>query len=253
MQKFDNSDTSKKSLGPNQDRVLILICAYNEGKNLPELLERIAAAVPNANVLLVDDGSKDSTYQWLDANRARYPKLEVLNRGKKLGLGSAIQSGLLYAIEHQFDRCVNLDADLSHDPAAITQLLDASHQADLVIGSRYVDGGGLENCSWKRIATSRSVNMIARWLIGWQFKDCSSAFRCYRVSSLASIDLKSIDNASYGFLEEVLWRIWKQKGSIVEVPIVYVERVEGVSKISLKEGRETAKTLLRLARWRHHS
>lgn len=237
----------------DQKSLLVLVCCYNEGDNLPELISRVTAVVPLANILLVDDGSTDSTYGWLAENQASYPNLVVKNRGGKLGLGTAIRDGLQYAIENGYQFCVNLDADLSHDPAEIRPLVDAmGSDVDLAIGSRYVSGGGLRNCSWRRILVSRTVNFLARLIIGWKFRDCSSAYRCYRVATIAKLNLQSIDNASYGFLEEILWRAWKSGARIIELPIVYVEREMGESKISMREAIQTFKTLLSLHRFRSY-
>lgn len=235
----------------NAKSLLILVCSYNEGDNLPELFSRITAVAPEADILLVDDGSTDATYRWLADNQSRYPHLSVKNRGAKLGLGTAIRDGLQHAIDNGYQLCLNLDADLSHDPKEIAPLVAAmSPDVDLAIGSRYVPGGGLQNCSWRRKLVSKTVNFLARRIIGWNFRDCSSAYRCYRVATLAKLDIQSIDNASYGFLEEILWRAWSSGAKIVELPIVYLEREKGQSKISVREATHTFKTLLSLNRFR---
>jgi dolichol-phosphate mannosyltransferase len=229
----------------------VLVCSFNEGDNLPTLFEQIRSSLPQADVLLVDDGSTDSTYEWLGKYASAYPQLTVINRGKKLGLGTAIRDGLMYAVDHDYDYCLNLDADLSHDPQQLPSILHKaiSEQAALVIGSRYVAGGGFENCSWKRIFVSRMVNRLARWIVGWKVRDCSSAYRCYRTSDLKNLQLANIENASYGFLEEILWQLWKQQVKILEYPIIYTERTRGQSKISLHEAKQTMMTLLRLNRF----
>lgn len=238
-------------MAPND--LLTLICTYNEAANLPQLLPRLREHAPQADVLIVDDGSRDGTHPYLESIRAEYPRLEVINRGRKRGLGTAIRDGLVFAGNRGYAWCLNLDADLSHDPADIPKLL-AERQADptpdLVIGSRYVSGGGLRNCSWKRKLTSKTVNVLARRMIGWPFGDCSSAFRCYRMDAIAKFDLSTIENPSYGFLEEILCLMWRQGMVIREVPIVYTEREAGKSKISASEAWQTLTTLSRLARWR---
>lgn len=232
-----------------EKRLLILVCSYNEGGNLPTLLQALQIVAPKSDILLIDDGSTDNTYSWLEQHQSRFPQLTVRNRGKKLGLGTAIRDGLLHSIENGYELCLNLDADLSHDPNAIPQLLDKMNDdTDLVIGSRFIAGGGFENCSWRRKFVSRSVNRLARLLIGWPFRDCSSAYRCYRVAFLKQLNIRDIENASYGFLEEILSKIWRAGGTIKEVPIVYTERERGESKISLKEAYCTLKTLVRIRR-----
>ena len=232
-------------------RVLILVCSFNEAGNLPTLFEQLRLHSPTADVLLIDDGSDDGTHEWLRGNQQGWPWLTVINRGNKQGLGTAIRDGLLYAIEQDYELCINLDADLSHDPVELPKLLQAAQAgADLVIGSRYVSGGGFADCSWRRIWVSKTVNALARKLIGWPIRDCSSAYRCYRIAAIEDLQLSQINNASYGFLEEVLHRLWRPDAKIVEVPIVYTERQHGHSKISFREARLTLATLLKLARRR---
>ncbi len=229
-------------------KLLIAVCTYNERDNLPQLLPRILEQVPSAKILIVDDGSPDGTAAWVEEFSLQHPQVVLLNRGAKLGLGTAILAALRFAIEHDFDWILNLDADLSHDPAAIPSLLsNAFNQpADLVIGSRYVPGGGLVNCSWKRKIVSRCANLYARTLLRISTRDCSSAFRAYRVAKIAELPLGKMRCAGYGFLEEILWWILKKNGRIFEVPITYTEREMGDSKISWREAWGTAQAIHRL-------
>lgn len=233
------------------------MCTYNELANLPRLVEEISAAVPLAKLLVIDDGSPDGTGDWAAEEALRRPQLHLLQRGSKLGLGTAIKAGLAYAAEQDYDYAINLDADFSHDPAKIPDLLNAAidSQAALVIGSRYVEGGGLKNCSWRRHLVSRAANVYARALVGWKIRDCSSAYRCYRVDALQKIALTKIQCTGYGFLEEILWAILQSGGSVIERPIVYTEREHGESKISLKEATGTLRVLhcLALSRLRQSS
>ena len=230
-------------------RVLVLVCTYNEQKNLPALVEEIFAVAPNAHIFVVDDGSPDGTGDWAAEESTHRPNLNVLQRGAKLGLGTAIKAGLLYAIENEYDFVINLDADFSHDPACIPKILEAAinRQASLVIGSRYVAGGGFRNCSWRRHLVSRIANLYARGIVGWNVRDCSSAYRCYKVNELRKLDFSKIECVGYGFLEEILWAILRTGGSVIESPIIYTERELGESKISLKEAIGTLKVLHRLA------
>jgi dolichol-phosphate mannosyltransferase len=232
-------------------RVLVLVCTYNEIHNLPSLVENIQTGSPQADVLIVDDGSPDGTGEWVQTQiLLGNSQLHLIQRGEKQGLGTAIKAGLDYAIAHHYDYTVNLDADFSHDPQALPTLVSAAiaEKADLVIGSRYVTGGGLKNCSWRRHLVSRAANVCARILVGWKIRDCSSAYRCYRVAFLAQLDLNAIKCRGYGFLEEILWAILKNAGRVIERPIVYTEREHGESKISTREAIGTLKVLCQLAR-----
>jgi dolichol-phosphate mannosyltransferase len=245
------SDSAEGGLGP----VLILVCTYNELANLPSLIDRIEQVARGCDVLVIDDQSPDGTPEWLSAREAIDPGLRFIVRGGKLGLGSAIRDGLAYALEQGYSWVVNLDADWSHEPSAIQQLLARrvvrGQLQDLVIGSRYVAGGGLKNCSWRRHLVSRAANLYTRLLLGMGTRDCSSAFRCYRMARFNRQDLGGLKCKGYGFLEEILWYLRGKGARIQEVPIVYTEREKGDSKISMREAWGTATTVLRLAlrRW----
>jgi len=219
----------------------------------------------------MDDASPDGTavaVQQAIETGLYGDQLRLKIRSGKLGLGSAIREGLHFAIEQGYELVVNLDADFSHDPAAIPELLEAMNtrqvdnvdgQVGLVIGSRYVHKGGLVNCSWKRKLVSKAANAYARMLLGWSIQDCSSAYRCYRVASLRRLPWNEIQCNGYGFLEEILWHLLNLSHSkngdsemptlrVVEVPIIYTERELGSSKISLAEATGTLAVLHKLRR-----
>ena len=204
--------------------------------------------MPNARILVVDDNSPDGTSDWVEQQSKQNPAISLIRRSGKLGLGTAIREGLEFAIENGFDWVLNLDADLSHSPIAIPEMWEKREQADLVIGSRYVQGGGMEGCSWRRVFVSKCANAYARWVIGWTVRDCSSAFRLYRVSSLKAIRLRDLHAKGYGFLEEILWHLIHQGARLAEVGIVYTERQEGKSKISIKEALSTISAIHHVAR-----
>lgn len=227
----------------------MLVCTYNELANLPRLVGEVLGNNSQHEILIVDDGSPDKTGDWAFEESTKNSRVKLIQRGAKLGLGSAIKTGLNFAIENDFDYVVNLDADFSHDPRAIEALIQATiaEQADLTIGSRYVEGGGLTNCSFRRIAVSRAANLCARVLVGWKVRDCSSAYRCYRLDFLKRIELDKIICTGYGFLEELLWEVLHRGGKVIERPIIYTEREHGESKISIKEAYGTLKVLCRLA------
>lgn len=237
---------------------LVLVCTYNERENLPRLLEAIRAAAPDAQVLVVDDGSPDGTGRWAQEAAEQRDWLRVIDRCGKLGLGSAIALGLREAMAQGYAWVINLDADFSHDPGDLPRLWRAAlattrdgDAVDVVIGSRYVEGGGLAQCSWKRVLVSRAANGYARFWLGWPIRDASSAYRAYRTAALSTLDWDQITCQGYGFLEEILWQLRERGARFVEVPIVYTERERGESKISFNEAWGTLQVIHRLAyrRW----
>jgi len=227
---------------------LVLICTYNERENLPKLFQAIRQVDAQADILVVDDNSPDQTAQWVRQEQNNDPHVHLIQRTGKLGLGSAIKTGMQYAIDHGYPWLINLDGDLSHNPAVIPELLAKQDSYDLVIGSRYVPGGGLEGCSWRRIAVSRFANQLARWMVGWKIQDCSSAYRLYRIATLQRIQLQTLEETGYGFLEEILAYLIKNGAKVSEVPIIYRERRLGQSKISFQEARSAFNALLKASR-----
>ena len=230
------------------DSLLILVCTYNERDNLPTLFEQIEAAVPNAKILVVDDNSPDGTSDWVEQQSKVNPSISLIRRSGKLGLGTAIREGMEYAMDHGYEWLLNLDGDLSHSPSTIPVLWVQKDNSDVVIGSRYVENGGMKGCSWRRVFVSKCANAYARRIIGWSVRDCSSAFRLYRVSCLRALKLDDLRGTGYGFLEEVLWHLIDQGARLREVGIVYTERLEGKSKISIKEALSTIASIHRVAR-----
>lgn len=228
--------------------LLVLICTYNERHTLPVLVEQILRLLPEAHILVVDDGSPDGTGEWAAGRQQADPRLRALVRPGKRGLGTAIREGMRHAIQHRYAWLVNLDGDLSHDPQAIAQMTVLQAECDIAIGSRYVAGGALRNCSWRRVVISRSANILARAIVGWEIQDCSSAFRMYRVAVLEGIALDGIQATGYGFLEEVLALILREGGRVIETPITYTEREHGTSKLSLREAWSTLSALIRIGR-----
>ena len=230
------------------DSLLILVCTYNERDNLPTLFEQIEAAVPNAKILVVDDNSPDGTSDWVEQQSKVNPSISLIRRSGKLGLGTAIREGMEYAMDHGYEWLLNLDGDLSHRPSSIPALLVQKDNSDVVIGSRYVENGGMKGCSWRRVFVSKCANAYARRIIGWSVRDCSSAFRLYRVGCLRALKLNELRGTGYGFLEEVLWHLIDAGARLREVGIVYTERLEGKSKISVKEALSTVASIHRVAR-----
>ena len=237
-----HSDSSSSPLAQDglQDRILVSLATYNELENLPSLVEEIQRFLPRAHILVVDDNSPDGTGRWAEERSRADDRVLCLHRKGKQGLGSAIVAAMRYAIEHEYEYLINLDADFSHPPRYLPNLRrgmqrGGQEEVDCMIGSRYVPGGGIEGWPLKRHFMSRGVNLYARLLLRLPTKDCSGSYRCYRVSTLAKLDFTTIRSRGYSFLEEVLWRLKRVGCRFGETPIVFVDRVQGESKIDMKE------------------
>jgi dolichol-phosphate mannosyltransferase len=233
-------------------KTLVTIATYNEIENLPRLVAQIQAVLAEADLLVIDDNSPDGTGRWVDERRATDPRLHVIHRPGKLGLGNATIAGMKFAIEHGYDYVVNMDADFSHDPCYLRQLLDGMNRAgpgavDVMIGSRYVRGGKITGWPLKRHLMSQAINLYSRLLLGLQSRDCSGAFRCYRTSRLRKLDFDAIVSRGYSFQEELLWRLKRLGCRIEETPITFVDRVSGSSKINSSEAWQSVRILAKLA------
>lgn len=220
-------------------RTLVVIATYNEIENLPRLVDEIFEYAPGVNILVIDDNSPDGTGRWCDGRCEEEPRLACLHRSGKLGLGSATMAGFRYAIEHQFDFVLTMDADFSHHPRYIPDLRQpietADSALDVMIGSRYVPGGGIKGWPWYRLLMSRAVNTYARLLLGLNVADCSGAFRCYRVAVLEQLDLEAVRSHGYSYLEEILWLLESRGARFGEIPIIFVDRELGQTKINWRE------------------
>jgi dolichol-phosphate mannosyltransferase len=215
-------------------------------------VEAILGQAPDVDILVIDDNSPDGTGQWcVDAGK-RDTRIHCLQRPGKLGLGTATIAAMRYAIEHDYEQMANLDADFSHPPRYLPALLAAMEQTvdgqpvGCAIGSRYILGGGIEGWPLKRQLMSRAVNAYARTLLGLAPKDCSGAFRCYRTSLLKQLDFDGIRSRGYSFQEEVLWHLKRLGCRFAEVPITFVDRVKGKSKIDFRESVASITQLFRL-------
>lgn len=224
----------------NADKTLITIATYNEIENLPPLVEEIQQMVPSADILVIDDNSPDGTGRWCDEKAAQDPRVQCLHRPGKLGLGTATIAGMRYAIEHGYKQVLNMDADFSHHPRYLPALLAGMEPADgepvdVMIGSRYVPGGGVEGWPLRRHFMSRSINLYSRLVLGLKSRDVSGAFRCYRTSLLAKLDFDAVRSRGYSFQEEILWHLKRAGARFGETPIVFGDRRHGSSKINLRE------------------
>ena len=215
-------------------RSLIIIPTYNEYDNLRPLLEQIFINAPDTDLLIVDDNSPDGTGKLADELAAANPRVHVMHRAAKLGLGTAYIAGFKFAVEHEYDVAFEMDADFSHDPRYLPDFLREIEQADLVIGSRYVKGGGVPSWSLLRRFISGGGNTFARFMLRLPIHDCTAGFRCYRRHVLESIDLDSVESQGYAFQVELAYRVYKRNFKIVETPIIFLDRRVGKSKMSRK-------------------
>ena len=234
-----------------EPRTLVTIATYNELENLPTLVAEIFAIASHVEILVIDDNSPDGTGRWVDEQAALNPRLHGLHRTGKLGLGTATIAGMQYALEHGYDQVLNMDADFSHHPRYIPAILAGMNPpigapVDVMIGSRYVPGGGVKDWPFKRRMMSRAVNLYARWMLGLAARDCSGAFRCYRTSYLAKLDFSRIRSRGYSFQEEILWHLKRLGAKFAETPILFADREKGVSKINSQEAWLALKIILRL-------
>ena len=220
---------------PAPPRVLIALATYNERDNLARLLQEIQAVAPSADLLVIDDNSPDGTGKLADEMASADPRIHVLHRAGKLGLGTAILEGFAFAIARGFDYYVNMDADFSHHPRYLPAMLAGMKKHDIMIGSRYVPGGGTAGWPLSRKFTSGSVNVLVRLLMRLPSKDNSGGYRCYRVAKLKQTDLKHLLSTGYSFQEEVLYRCHKAGCRIGETPIIFEDRRAGKSKVNLRE------------------
>ena len=211
---------------------LVVIPTYNERENLPVLLDRLFAAVPDAHALIVDDGSPDGTGALADERASSDPRVHVLHRTSKDGLGRAYLAGFSWGLGHGYDRLVQMDADLSHDPADVPRLLAATETADFALGSRYVDGGGTVNWGLMRRVLSRGGSLYARTILGLPHHDLTGGFKCWNRRVLQAIDLPTVQSNGYSFQIEMTFRALRRGFRAVEVPIVFTDRIDGVSKMS---------------------
>lgn len=214
----------------------ITLCTFNEAGNLRLLVEKILTTIPEADVLIVDDSSPDGTGEIADALSRENPQVQVLHRDKKEGLGKATLAAFQHLLEQEnYTHLINMDADFSHDPGHLPEIVALSRDYDVVIGSRYIPGGRITGWGWQRHVMSRCINFYSRWLLWLAPKDCSGSYRCYRTEMLNKIDWSKIRATGYAFQEEILYLCQRVGGKMVETPIVFVDRVHGHSKISWKE------------------
>jgi dolichol-phosphate mannosyltransferase len=228
-------------------RLLVSLATYDEATNLRPLVESIREQAPHASILIIDDNSPDGTGRIADELVATLPNIHVIHRSGKLGLGTAVLAGMQFAIDNGFDYFLNLDADFSHPPRFIPAILAGMSEADVMIGSRYVPGGGVEgDFNLKRKFMSTGINLYARLFLGLRTHDNSGSYRCYRVSKLRQIDLKQIRSRGYSFMEEILYWCRSVGCKFGETPILFENRRSGYSKINTKEAIKALQIIFEL-------
>ncbi len=228
-------------------KTLVIIPTYNEMENLPRMLDRIDATGLGLDVLVVDDGSPDGTGKWVKERLPERKNLHLIQREGKQGLGSAYVRGFRFAIENGYDYAFEMDADFSHDPGSLADFLKEIPAYDVVVGSRYVNGR-VTVIDWpmSRLMLSFFANVYARWATGMPVNDATAGFKCYRVEALKSLDLSKIRSDGYSFQIEVKYKLWKKGFRIKEIPIIFKDRVAGVSKMSGTIIKEALFLLIRL-------
>lgn len=227
--------------------VAIVLPTYNEADNIERMLRSLREVIPKATIVVIDDASPDGTGRIAESCAAELGSIEVVHRSGKAGLGSAYRHGFRLAIDRGFDTIVSMDADFSHDPQVVPSLVaEIDRGADAAIGSRYVPGGGTRDWPLHRRVLSRWGNLYTGSILSVGVRDCTSGFRAYRASALAAIDPDSTTAEGYAFLTELVVRLCRSGKRIVEVPILFVDRRYGTSKMS---ARIVVESMLLVTRW----
>ena len=231
-------------------RALVIVPTYNEKENIRRLIDAVLSQDGRLDMLIVDDGSPDGTGAIVEDIIHTEPRVNIIHRERKLGLGTAYLRGFRWALEREYAYVLEMDADFSHDPAHLTQFLSAIEQADLVLGSRYQQGRvTVVNWPMNRLILSYCANIYARFVTGLPVWDATGGFKCFRRVVLESMNLDDVRSNGYAFQIEMSFRAWKKKFRIVEIPIVFVDRTEGTSKMSKTIVREAIWMVWRLRWW----
>jgi dolichol-phosphate mannosyltransferase len=214
------------------EKVLVIIPTYNEADNLQRLIEKVLTVQDNIDVLIVDDNSPDMTWQVVEEMQKTEPRLHLIKREGKLGLGTAYVAGFRFGLQNSYDFVFQMDADFSHNPEAIPQFLEEARNADLVIGSRYKNGVRVINWPIKRLVLSFGANVYTRIITGMPIYDATGGYKCYRREVLAALNLDCIRSNGYAFQIETNFMVWKKGFKVAEIPIIFEDRRVGISKMS---------------------
>jgi dolichol-phosphate mannosyltransferase len=226
--------------------LLIGIATYKERENLAPLVQEIHQVLPDAHILVTDDNSPDGTGELADELAAADSRIHVNHRPGKLGLGTAILAGMRWAMDHGYDYFMSMDADFSHHPRYLPAMVAGMRDHDVMLGSRYIPGGGTVNWPWSRRVMSSGINLLVRFLMRIPAHDTSGGFRCYRVAGLRRTDLDRLWSHGYSFQEEVLYRCRKAGFRIGETPIVFEDRRAGSSKVDMREAMRSTAVIVML-------
>ncbi|MBN1448798.1 MAG: polyprenol monophosphomannose synthase [Bacteroidetes bacterium] len=227
-------------------RALVIIPTYNELENIRSIVPEILRKDDRLEVLVVDDGSPDGTAAAVREMQAGEPRIHLLEREKKMGLGTAYVAGFKYAIAEGYDCVFEMDADFSHDPGVLPKFLEAIEEYDLVLGSRYIQGVNVINWPMKRLLLSYFANQYTRIVTGLPVRDATGGFKCFRIEVLKAIDLDRVHSNGYSFQIEMSFKAWKKGFRIHEIPIIFMDRRVGISKMSKKIVREAVTMVWRL-------
>jgi dolichol-phosphate mannosyltransferase len=234
---------------PSAPRTLVVVPTYDEAANIENLLDRVRAASPGIHVLVVDDGSPDGTARLVRRYASGTDGVFLLERSAKAGLGAAYRAGFRWALERDYEAVIQMDADLSHPAERVPALLDALRTADVAVGSRYVPGGRVVDWAWSRRVISRAGNLYVRLVLGLPVRDATAGFKAFRREALVGIGATDATSEGYCFQIENTWRAVRCGLDVVEIPITFVERAEGTSKMS---GSIVGEALRRVLVWRWH-
>jgi len=215
-------------------KAIVIVPTYNEAENIANLIDKIFSVDSNLNILVIDDNSPDGTAEIVKRISEKDPRVHLIQRPGKLGLGTAYIEGFKYALANGYEAIFEMDADFSHNPEDIPRFLDALEDADLVIGSRYLTGVNVINWPLRRLMLSYFANLYTRIITGMPVRDATGGYKCFRAEALKKIDLDKIKTNGYGFQIEMNFRFWAKGFRVKEIPIVFVDRRNGVSKMNKK-------------------
>ncbi|MBU3678936.1 MAG: polyprenol monophosphomannose synthase [Candidatus Kapabacteria bacterium] len=213
-------------------KTIVCIPTYNESDNIIRMIDALHGVIPESHILVIDDGSPDGTARLVRDRMTSDERIHIIERAGKMGLGTAYCAGFAYALEHGFELIMEMDADFSHDPKDTRRLLDAVADCDLVIGSRYIQGVNVINWPMSRLLLSWFANLYTRIITGMPIADATGGFKCFRAKVLRGIDLTKIRSNGYAFQIEMNYKAWRGGARINEIPIIFTDRVSGVSKMS---------------------